>query len=247
MTGIVGLLIVLSMVALLVGFTVLEARRRSVFRPLPGLDALGVAIEKAVEAGKRVHLSLGTGSVTGFESAPAFAGLAVLRRVAAMTSMSDKPVVATSGDGAMVLLAQDTLRSAYEEVGSRGRYEPTAARLLGPTPFSYVATLPTMLDTEDVSVHLLSGSYGPEGALAADMGERKQALVLAGTEQVQSQALLYATAQYPLIGEEVFATGAYLDVGRMHRASLRVQDLARWVIVAAILAGTLLRTLGVGS
>ena len=214
------------------------------FRPLAGLDALGKAIERAVEDGKRVHVSLGTGSVIGSDSAPALAGLATLSKIAETTSMSDKPVVATAGDGAMALLAQDTLRSAYNEAGARGRYEPTSARMLGPSPLSYVATLPTLLDTESVSVHLLAGSFGVEGGLAADFGERQQALTLAGTDDVQSQALLYATSRYPLIGEEVFATGAYLDVGRMHRASLRAQDAVRFLLVGAILIGTALQTLG---
>lgn len=215
-----------------------------VFRRLRGLDALGEAAEKAVEDGTRVHLSLGTGSVIGADSAPALAGLATLSKIARTTSMSDNPVVATAGDGAMALLAQDTLRTAYEEAGARGRYEPISGRLLGPSPFSYVATLPTVIDTEEVSVHLMSGAFGAEGGLAADFGEREGAFVLAGTDDVQSQALLYATARYPLIGEEVFATGAYLDVGGLHPASLRTQDAVRFLVVGAIVVGTVLRTMG---
>lgn len=215
-----------------------------VFRPLPGLDALGEAIERAVEDGKRVHLSLGTGSVIGADSAPALAGLATLSKIARTTSMSDKPVVATAGDGAMALLAQDTLRTAYVDAGARGRYQPTSGRLLAPSPLSYVATLPTMIDTEEVSVHLLAGAFGVEGGLAADFGEREGALVLAGTDDVQSQALLYATARHPLIGEEIFAMPAYLDVGGLHDASLRSQDIVRFLVVAAILVGTVLRTMG---
>lgn len=230
---------------LLLFFASVGRRWPVVFRPLPGLDALGRAIERAVEDGKRVHLSLGTGSVIGADSAPALAGLATLSQIAETTSMSDKPVVATAGDGAMVLLAQDTLRTSYGEAGARGRYQHTSSRLLGPSPLSYVATLPTVLETEDVSVHLMNGAFGVEGGLAADFGEREETLVLAGTDDVQSQALLYVTARYPLIGEEVFATGAYLDVGRMHRASLRTQDVIRYLVVAAMLVGTALRTLGI--
>lgn len=240
----VGLVILIVFVVSMLVYASLGERWKIVFRPLPGLDALDEAIERAVEDGSRVHVSLGTGSVIGSDSAPALAGLAMLSKIAAKTSVSDKPVVATAADGAMALLAQDTLRTAYDEAGASGRYEPISGRLLAPSPFSYAAALPGMLATEDVSVHLMSGSYGAEGGLVADFGERKQALVMAGTDDVQSQALLYATAQYPLIGEEVFATGAYLDIGRMHRASLRTQDLVRLLVVAAILLGTVARTIG---
>lgn len=237
-----GLVAVVLLVVLLLFFVFLGRRWPAVFRPISGFEALGVAIERAVEAGERVHLSLGTGSVTGAEVAPALAGLAVLSRVAAATSMSDRPAVVTAGDGAMAILAQDTLRSAYERVAARERYLATSGRMLGPTPFSYTAGIPTLLATEDVSVHMLMGSFGLEGGLVADFGERQQAFVLTGTDDIQTQALLYATAEHPLIGEEVFAGGAYLNVSSVHRASLRAQDTVRMMIIGLILVGTIVRT-----
>ncbi len=241
-----GLALLALFLVLMLLYAALGRRWPAVFRPMPALDGLGQAIERAVEAGERVHVSLGTGSVIGSDSAPALAGLTVLAQVASATSMGDKPPVATAGDGAMAILAQDTLRTAYARAGALARYQPTSGRLLGPTPFSYVAALPTLLATEDISVHMLIGSFGAEGGLAADFGERRRIFVLAGTDDVQSQSLLYATAEHPLIGEEVFASGAYLNAGPLHRASLRAQDGIRWLIVIMILAGTVLRTLGVG-
>lgn len=241
----IGLLTLALFIGLLIFFVVVRRRWPAEFRTIHGFEAMSTALERAVEAGERVHLSLGTGSVIGSDSGPALAGLAMLSRIADATSMSDKPVVVTTGDGAMSVLAQDTLRTSYAQAGASERYRSTSGRMLGPTPFSYVASLPILLAGEDVSVHVLAGSFGAEGALAADFGRRQEAFVLAGTDDVQSQALLYATADYPLIGEEIFAGGAYLNVGPAHRASLRAQDFVRFVVVAAILAGTLLRTLGV--
>jgi hypothetical protein len=242
----IGIVVLLLFLGLLIGFAAFGRRWPAVLRPLRGFDELSTAIERAVEAGERVHLSLGTGSVIGSDSAPALAGLAMLSRIATATTMSDKPVVVTAGDGAMALLAQDTLRAAYDRARASERFQPISGRMLGPTPFTYIASLPILIETEDVSVHLLAGSFGAEGGLAADFGERRQAFVLAGTDDAQSQALLYVTAEYPLIGEEVFAGGAYLKVGPFHLASLRTQDMVRTLIVVLILIGTILSTLGVG-
>jgi hypothetical protein len=242
----VGLVVLVLFLGFLLSYAAVGRRWPAVFRNIPGYDALGTAIERAVEAGERVHFSLGTGSVIGTDSAPALAGLAMLSRVAAATTMSDKPIVVTAGDGAMAILSQDTLRTAYGRTKAGGRYRAISGRMLGPTPYSYVASLPILLDTEDVSVHVLAGSFGAEGALAADFGQRRRAFVLAGTDDAQSQALLYATAEHPLIGEELFAGGAYLNVGPLHRAGLRAQDAMRIIIVTVILIGTVLRTLGVG-
>jgi hypothetical protein len=241
----IGFGVLALFVGLLVFFLVLGTRRPAVFRPIRGYEALQSAIERAVEAGERVHLSLGTGSVIGTDSAPAFAGLVLLKSVASTTTLSDKPVVATSGDGAMAILAQDTLRSAYSEAGAEDRYQVSAGRMIGPTPWSYVANLPILLPSEDVSVHILSGSFGAEGAMAADFGERFGCFTLGGTDDVQTQALLYATAENPLIGEEIFAAGAYLNVSQVHKASLKVQDAVRMVVVIGILLGALLSIFGV--
>ncbi|MEW6566873.1 MAG: DUF6754 domain-containing protein [Chloroflexota bacterium] len=243
LAGLLALATLVLFIILILFYALLGRRWPAVFRPLRGFEALGMAIERAVEGGERVHLSLGTGSVSGSDSAAALAGLAVLGRVVAATAMSDKPGVATGGDGAMAILAQDTLRTAYARAGAKDRYRPTSGRMLGPTPFSYVAALPALLATEDVSVHMLIGSFGVEGALAADLGDRHQAFVLAGADDLQTQALLYATAEHPLIGEEVFAGGAYLNVGPLHRASLRAQDAVRMLIVILILLGTVAQTL----
>jgi hypothetical protein len=56
---------------------------------------------------------------------------------------------------------------------------------------------------------------------------------------------LYATAQEPLIGEELYAAGAYLQAGPLHISSLRAQDILRWVLAAIILGGAILKFLGV--
>lgn len=240
----VGLAVVVVFVMLLLIFASLGRRWQPSFRRLPSFEALGTAIERAVEAGERVHVSLGTGSVIGPESAPAMAGLVVLSRVASATAMSDRLAVATTADGAMAILAQDTLRTAHARQGASERYEPTSGRMLGATPYSYAAGVPGVLANEDVSVHILNGTFGAEGALAADFGERRDVLVVAGSDDVQAQALLYATAEHPLIGEEIFAGGAYLKAGVFHGASLRTQDVLRVLVILAILGGTLLSTLG---
>jgi hypothetical protein len=44
-----------------------------------------------------------------------------------------------------------------------------------------------------------------------------------------------------LIGEELYAASAYLKAGPAHYATLSAQDVLRWVLVAAILVGAILK------
>jgi len=48
-----------------------------------------------------------------------------------------------------------------------------------------------------------------------------------------------------LIGEELFAADAYNNGGPLHSASLTVQDVLRWLLIAAMLFGALLKLAGI--
>ncbi|MBN1669266.1 MAG: hypothetical protein JW862_19390 [Anaerolineales bacterium] len=213
-------------------------------RTISAFSKLHRAIGLAVEAGSRLHIGLGRGQVTAPESAAAFVGLSVLERLARSASTGDNPPVATSGEPNIAILSQDTLRSSYQRVGLNEQYDPTAGQLAGLTPFSYAAgSLPLAAD-EKTGANILIGSFGTEVALITDAGERSGNLTLAGTDNLPAQAVLYATAHEPLIGEEVYAAGAYVNAGPLHAASLQAQDVLRWLLVATILAGVVLHLLG---
>lgn len=239
-----GLSIVILFTILIFFFTATRKRWPVKMRAIPAFRALGIAIERAVEGGQRIHISLGTGSLVARETAPALVGLSVLKRIISASGFSDRPTLVTTGNGALMILAQDTMQRAYQRVRASERYEPTAARMLGPTPYSYLATLPHIIKDEEVSVHILYGSFGMEGALATYFGERRDLFVISGTQDVQSQALMYALSNTTLIGEEVFAGGAYLNVHPTHRASLQAQDVVRWLLLLIILGGSILATIG---
>jgi hypothetical protein len=96
-----------------------------------------------------------------------------------------------------------------------------------------------------MGANLLIGSFGSEVALITEASDRSESLTLAGTDNLTGQAVLYATAQEPLIGEDTYAGGAYMGAGGMHQASLTAQDILRWVIILALLIGAVLKLVGV--
>jgi hypothetical protein len=220
-----------------------RAHPRRFLRDIMPFNRLGRAVGLAVEAGSRLHISLGRGSLTGLQSAVAFVGLSMLERVARATSISDIPPVATSGDGAIAILSQDTLRGASRAIGAE--FDPINGRMTGLTPFAYAAGTLFVIHDEEVTANIYVGHFASEVALITEAGERAGSLTLAGTDNIPGQAVIYATAHEPLIGEEVFAGGAYLGAGPMHVASLRAQDFLRWILIGAILLGAIARLAGV--
>ena len=129
-------------------------------------------------------------------------------------------------------------------MGASDLYQPSSGRLSGVTPFSAAAGSMPIIWDENVSASILVGDFGVEAALLADAAERRNIFLLGASTDISSQAALFASAQEPLVGEELFAASAYLDPGSSHAASLTVQDILRWLIVLTLLAGTVLKLMG---
>ncbi len=241
-SNLVGLAFLVLFILCILVFAFLARKRPGYnLREISVFKRLGHAIGLAVEAGTRLHLTLGSGSLSGSQGASAIIGLTILERVARTASISDRPPIATSGDGSLGVLSQDVLYNAFRSIGASNLYTPMGGQVSGLTPFSYaVGTLPAIFD-EHVSTTILSGHFGSEVALITDASERTGALTIAGTEDLPGQAVLYTAAQEPLIGEELYAAGAYLKAGPLHTASIRAQDVLRWVLILAILLGSILK------
>ncbi len=242
--GLAGFGIVFFSAALMLGLLFMRRKKPSVFRDIPALSRLRQAVGLVVEDGSRLHVSLGRGTLTAPQSASALAGLALLRRLADLTSAGDQPPIVTSGEATLAILSQDTLQSAAR-FSERAAFDPTAGRVAGLTPFSYAAGAIPVIRDENVSANILVGNFGVEVALLTDAVERKNTFVLAGSDNLTAQAVIYASAQESLIGEEIYAAGAYVQSSPMHTASLTVQDILRWLIITVILIGALLTLAGV--
>ncbi len=239
-----GLILVLLATGLMFAFAIprpsaQRGKSRMVLHPILGMQRLRRAIGRAIEDGSRLHISIGKSSIISPNNASALVGFDVLKRISILSSLSDRPPVATSGDGTLALLSQDTMRSAYRISNVPEHHDTTQARMVGPTPFSYIAgTLPVAHD-EHVSAHILVGNFGPEVALLTTAAESEDAFVLAASDSFSAQAVLYATASEALIGEELFAVPAYLQAGPIHQASLLAQDILRWILIAVLILGAL--------
>ncbi len=240
-----GLLFVLLFLGLIMGFTLrgrdrtLTPRRRNL-----GFDKIQDAIGLAVESGGRLHISIGWGGLLGIPGVGSLIGLSIGRRVAKIASMSDKPPIITSGEGATAVLARDTMQAAYRDLNQQDKFDSTLGRMSGATPFSYAAgTLPVIYD-EKVSSTIVGGHLGSEVGLITDATQRTGGVSLTGSDNLPAQAVMFGTTHEALIGEDFYAVDAYLDGEPVHIASLQAQDILRWTITGVILIGALLKFLG---
>jgi len=245
MSAIIGLVLVIVAAGLLLGLTFMRRKSTPTFREIPAYTRLKRAIGISVEDGTRLHVSLGRGGLQNPRGASALAGLAMLRHLTEQTSASDKPPVVTSGAGDLAILTRDTLEAGYKAAGAEEIYNPATGRLSGLTPFSYAAgAIPFMRD-ENVSANVIIGHFGSEVALLTDAADRTNSLTVAAADDPAAQAILFSSVDDPLVGEELFAAGAYTNAGISHQASLQVEDILRWLIILVLLGGSALKLVGI--
>jgi hypothetical protein len=241
----IALAVFLIAALLLLAFTFMRRKSPAVFRKIEAYERLKRVVGQAVEDGTRLHISIGRGNLFTSRGGSALAGLAMLRRLSERTSLSDHPPIVSSGDASLAVLSQDTLQAGYHAAGADDQYRFTTGRLTGLTPFAFAAgTIPIIRD-ENVSANVVIGDFGPEAALLAEAADREDTDLIAASDNPSAQAVLYVSSQEPLIGEELFAAGAYLGAGASHDASLQTQDVLRWLVILAIFGGVLLKLAGI--
>ena len=241
----IELVILVFSAFLLLVITLWKRKSPAKLREIAALTSLYRMLGLSVEDGTRMHVSLGSGSLLNARGGSALAGLAMLRHITERTSVSDKPSVASAGDSALGLLAQDTLQSGYQAAGVEELYVPTTGRVTGLSPFGYAAGAMNILKNENISANILAGHFGPEVALLTDASDRENVIAIGASDNLAGQAVLFANTQDTLIGEELFAAGAYLGTGASHAASLTVQDILRWLVILALLGGSLAKFAGI--
>lgn len=244
MMSVLALGILIFVAFLLLVISILTRKSLPRLREIPALTRLVRTLGLSIEDGKRLHIALGSGSLLDERGGSAFSGLAALRIISEKTSVSDMPSVASAGDPTLGLLSQDTMQAGYQAAGVEDFYEPNTSRLTGLTPFGYVAGAMHIASNENVSTNIMLGHFGAEASLLADSADRDNVVVIGASDNLAGQSVLYASTQDSLIGEELFATGAYLGAGTSHTASLTVQDILRWLIIGTIIVGAGLKFVG---
>lgn len=243
--AVAGMVFTVLFAALIGGFWALRRfvkdTTRPSFRKIEAFTTLPYDVGNAVESGKRLYVTLGSGSIFGPDTASALAGITILDVLAETGTVSDKPAMVTAGDPTTMILAQDTLRRVYRRQNALELYDHDGARLAGITPFSYAGGAMMTYKEEDVATALLLGQFGEELPLIAAAGARQHAQQIVGTGDPRAQALAFVTADHPLIGEDVYAGGAYLVGGQpAHHASLQAQDVLRLLLALILVGGGLL-------
>jgi hypothetical protein len=226
----------------------LRARTRPALRTIPAFESLKKLLSRAAETGQAVHVSIGTAGIESAQTAQTLAGLNTLEFLGDRAANSDVPPLVTVTNPTALPIALDQLRRAYERQGYPDEFHLTQARFIAPpvnnSAVPYATGVMNVLNHEPLTANVMVGLFGDEFLLMTEPGAQRGAFQIGGTSEPDVLPLVYLTMSQPLLGEEIFAAGAYLLGRAEHYASLLAQDIYRVVLVMLVLVIVLLRTLG---
>lgn len=214
--------------------------RQFALRPIQAYIAAREGLARAAETGRAVHTSPGTGSIgsTSATTASTLAGLTLVESMARVSAITGAPVQATTNDAVAYALTENALSRGYQRAGWSMESESGGTRFLThDDPLAYVVAAAEIVSQQNVSHAVMAGQFGPEVLFLMEAQRRCGAQQIAGSSNWQGAALMFVVADHTLIGEEIFASGAYLERRPTHIASLLAQDGLRWAVIALIIVG----------
>ena len=211
-------------------------------RRIAGLDAIEEAVGRATEMGKPVLYISGIEDVDNIQTV---ASMIILGNVAKMVANYETPLYVPVCMPFVVPIAEERVKEGYAAAGKPEAYNRDNVRYISSEQFAYAAGVNGIMMREKPAANLMFGSFYAESLLMAETGLATGAIQVAGTANIHQLPFFVVACDYTIIGEELFATSAYLSKEPKLLGSLKGSDLAKVIIMIILAVGALLDTLGI--
>jgi len=208
-------------------------------RRIPGVDAVDDAIGRSIELGRPMSFTSG---LTGI-SPTLYACLGVLRYIARKAAIFSSRLIVPCNDPEALVLTDATLQNAYRSEHRFSEYDPATLQFLSEDQFAFASGYMGLIHRENVGSAFLFGRYAAESLILAEAGQQIGAIQIAATTSPEQIPFFITSCDYTLIGEELYAAGAFLSKDPVQTGSLRGQDYGKLLIFCLILLGIFQATL----
>jgi hypothetical protein len=215
-------------------------------RAIPAMDGIREGVGVCAELGRPLSYATGPGALQTKAGTEIVAAMAVLDYVARVCARSRVPVYLSVYDSAGLVYGNQVLRQAYSAEGQLDALPDDAVRYYGQSDPSYsYGIVRTMVD-QNVAAHYMVGAWDASTSISAEEGAMRGMFQVGGAALHFKGALPFfvATCEYTFICEELYAAGALLTEDEGMLGTLLSTDYMRAVMIAFIVVGMLLSTVG---
>ncbi len=231
-----NVLVGLAIFGALILYFIYHARRgKELFvRRIPGLESVEEALGRATELGKPILYISGIGYEGDVQT---IAAMNILGNIAEQVAHYDTDVIVPCINPIVMTIEQELVKQAYTRAGRPENYKSESIFFVTMQQFAYAAAVSGIMVREKPAANFLMGRFAAESLLLAEAGASTGAIQIAGTASPSQIPFFIVACDYTLIGEELFAAGAYMSREPLLLGSLKGQDLAKFVIVVLLIIG----------
>jgi hypothetical protein len=233
---------VLAGPGLAVGIPLLAGRQERIYiRPIPAISAVEEAIGRATEMGKPILFVPGISTIDDIAT---LAALNILSPVAEKAAQYDSRLIVPNSDPIVYTVTQEIVKESYLKAGRPDAYSDENVFFIAAMQFPYAAAVNGIMVRDRPATNFFLGTFYAESLLLAETGNMTGAIQIAGTDMPAQLPFFIVACDYTLIGEELYAAGAYISRDPAMLGSIKGQDWTKLLVAAAIVVGTLGTTLG---
>jgi hypothetical protein len=205
-------------------------------RPIPGMRAVDDAIGRATEMGRPLLYISGLGSVGTIST---IAAMLILGHLARRTAAYGTPILAPCTDPLVMSTEREIVREAYIEAGRPEAFRPDDIFFITDSQFGYVSAVDGIIMRERPAANFFMGSFFAESLILAETGNMAGSVQIAGTDSDTQLPFFITSCDYTLMGEELYAAGAYLSRHPLLVAQLKGQDIGKSVLAGLLAFGVI--------
>ena len=237
-----AVLLLLPLFSVIIVVAIIMAQKRDLFiRRIQGLTAIEEAIGRSTEMGKPMVCSTGLGLQGGIEIV-SLQALSIVSYVIKSSARFGTRSIVPVFDPQMLPVTEEAVRDAYTQEGRPEQYSSDDIQFLSSNQFAYAASVAGTIWREKAAAVFMFGYYYAEALIMAETGQQVGAIQIAGTPTTTQIPFFIAACDYVIIGDEFYAASAYLSREPTSLGSIVGQDIAKGILLAVTVIGTLLAT-----
>lgn len=213
-------------------------------RHISGLDAIEEAVGRATEMGTPIHFAPGISGVTDQAAPQTLAGLEILSYTADLVAKYNAELMVSICVPTLFPIAQDVVRQSFMSAGKPDMFKETTVQFFSSDSFAYAASCMGYFTRRHAAANIMMGAFYAESLLLAESAAKVGAIQIAGTANLAQIPFFVAVCDYTLIGEELYASGAYLSQDKQKLGTIAGQDYVKLACMALLLVGVLFKSFG---
>lgn len=244
---------VISLISIVIMFAIVyfmlrkaEKGKVPYIRRIPALDAIDEAVGRATELGRPVlcHMGQTSAGLRGEWAGAILAGMSIMSHVASLCARLGARLIVAPAYPEALPLVTETVRDSYIAEGIPEGFIEDDIMFFSNQQWPWSTGVMGTMERELPAAHIGVGPMHGESLIIAEAGARVNAMSILGTPRKSQIPFLIACAAYVLIGEEVYAAGAYLSKDPGQIGTISGQDWIKAIVVVIMILCTITATLG---